>query len=67
MGIAEKVIESTKALKSNANLHTIDAHGLIDRDYSYEEELENLKKAGIIFADVAEVENLLCCREVIRM
>ena len=64
-GNCEKVIESTKALKSNVNLHTIDARGLIDRDYRSEEEIENLRKAGIIFADVAEVENLLCCPEII--
>jgi hypothetical protein len=62
-----KVIESTKALRANKNLHTISAYGLIDRDYRSEEEIAALTKAGISFINVAEVENLLCSPNILRI
>ena len=62
-----KVIESTKAMRANPSLHLIQAHGLIDRDYRSEEEIEALTKTGISFANIAEVEDLLCCPTLLRI
>jgi hypothetical protein len=64
-GNCEKVIESTKAMRDNLSLHHVDAFGLIDMDYRSQEEADFLKASGIFTLDVAEVENLLCVREVL--
>ena len=64
-GGCNKVIESTKALRASTNLHSISAFGLIDRDYRSDEEIEFLEKSGIIFSEVAVIENLLCCPEIV--
>lgn len=60
-----KVIEYTKAMNSNEQLHHLNVRGLIDRDYRTEEEIENLKKNNIYVLDIAEVENLFCVEEVL--
>lgn len=49
------------------SLHNIKAYGLIDRDFKTDEEIAALKKQGIYFVDVAEVENLFCVKEVITL
>jgi ABC-type lipoprotein export system ATPase subunit len=64
-GNCEKVIESTKAMRNNSSLHHVDAFGLIDMDYRSQEKVDFLKTSGIFPLDVAEVENLLCVREVL--
>ncbi len=66
-GGCEKVIESTKALRTNDRLHTFEARGLIDRDYRSDAEIEALRNAGILFAEVAEIENLLLSEAVVRI
>lgn len=66
-GGSSKVIESAKAINDNPTLHSLKAYGLIDRDFKTEEEIEALKKQGIYFVDVAEVENLFCVAEVIKL
>lgn len=64
-GGGSKVIESTKALRGNASLHTIEAWGLVDRDYKTPEEIAGLEQNHIKVCDVAEVENLLLTPELI--
>ncbi|MFO0955879.1 MAG: DUF4435 domain-containing protein [Isosphaeraceae bacterium] len=61
----EKVIEATKAMKSLPTLHHLAVRGLVDRDRRSEEEIAALKNLGIMVAEVAEVENLMCLPEVI--
>ena len=65
-GSCSKVIESTKALKSNPSLHHLNVKGLIDRDHRTEEELTSLRKHGIEAIEFAEVENLLCAEGLIK-
>lgn len=60
-----KVIESTKAMRGNASLHTIEAWGLIDRDYKTDEEVTALQQHNIRVCNVAEIENLLLTPEII--
>ncbi|GAB3579542.1 OLD family protein [Hymenobacter daeguensis] len=66
-GGGSKVIESTKALRGNASLHTIEAWGLVDRDYKTSEEIAGLEQNHIRVCDVAEVENLLLIPELIAL
>lgn len=62
-----KVIEGTKAMQDNENLHTNKVFGLIDRDYRPSNELEGLKSQGIFHINLGEVENLLCIPDVIQV
>ncbi|WMN59553.1 DUF4435 domain-containing protein [Pseudoalteromonas xiamenensis] len=66
-GSCVKVIESTRALRSNPSFHHLDARGLIDRDYRTDEELASLKASGIEAINVAEVENLYCTEGLIKL
>jgi hypothetical protein len=66
-GGAEKVIESVKALRSNAELHAFAAQGIVDRDVRGNEEIAALASQGVYTLDFAEVENLLCTREVVKL
>jgi len=61
----DKVIEATKAMKALPTLHHLAVRGLVDRDRRGEEEVAALKRAGLIVADVAEVENLMCLPEAV--
>jgi hypothetical protein len=61
----EKVVEATKALKGLPALHRLEVRGLVDRDRRGTEEIAALQAAGVLVADVAEVENLFCLPEVI--
>ena len=64
-GGCAKVIESTKALSSLNNLHHLQVHGIIDKDFRTDEEIEALSKNNISVLNVAEIENLLCIEGVI--
>lgn len=64
-GGCEKVIESTKAMRGNSSLHHVDAFGLIDMDYRSQEEVNYLKSSGIFPLNVAEVENIICVKEIL--
>lgn len=66
-GSGNTVIESTKGVQSNANLHSIQANGLIDRDYRNEDEIKFLGEKGISIIDVAEVENILLTPSIIKL
>lgn len=64
-GSCTKVIEYTKAMNSNNQLHHLKATGLIDRDYRTENEINSLKESNIYVLEIAEVENLFCVEEVL--
>jgi len=66
-GGCEKVIESTKALRSNNELHHLDAVGIIDSDYRDPAEVASLLKHGIYTIAVAEIESMFCIASVIRV
>jgi hypothetical protein len=61
-----KVIESVKSMKLNANLHHIEAIGIIDRDYRTDKEINDLRTQGIYCSDVAEIENILINENALR-
>lgn len=61
----EKVVEATKSMSGLTGLHNLRVRGLVDRDRRGNEEVTALRSAGVLVADVAEVENLLCLPEVL--
>lgn len=63
----DKVIESTKALKTNDTIHHLNAFGIIDSDYKEEEEKLVLLNHGIFTIPVAEIESLFCIEPVLRI
>lgn len=66
-GSCSQVIMSVKALKANAQLHNLQVYGIIDRDRRVPEEIAALEADSIFVLAVAEVENLFCTEEVIRI
>lgn len=66
-GGCEKVIESTKALRSNETLHHLAAIGIIDSDYRDSDEVASLLDHGIHTIKVAEIENVFCVESVVRV
>lgn len=66
-GGSEKVIEATKALRTNPALHTLAAHGIVDRDVRTAHECAALESGGLSILDLAEVENLFCLDTVVRL
>lgn len=66
-GGCEKVIESTKAMRSSMALHHLTCFGIIDSDYRVQEEIDALRNTGIFTINVAEVENLFCIEGIIRI
>lgn len=66
-GGCEKVIESTKSMRSNPALHHVNAFGIIDRDYRFNKEINTLRASGIFPLNVAEVENILCVPELLKL
>src|SRR5581483_1567785 len=61
----EKVIEATKSMSGLPALHNLSVRGLVDRDRRGDEEIDALRANGLLVADVAEVENLLCLPEAL--
>jgi len=66
-GSCSAVIQSVKALKANKQLHHLDVYGLIDRDRRVQAEIDNLEKDSIFVLSVAEVENLFCVEQVLKI
>lgn len=64
-GSCSKVIEQTKAMRANNQLHNLACYGLIDRDYRSELEISALNAKGIYALSVAEVENLFIVEELL--
>ncbi len=66
LGGAEKVIESVKSFRLNKSLHGYTAIGVIDRDFRSNEEIASLACSGVVAIPFAEIENLLCCEQLVR-
>lgn len=66
-GGCSKVIESTKAMVSTPALHHLHAYGIVDADYRTTEEIKALEKSRIFTISVAEVENLFCVEQILRI
>jgi hypothetical protein len=67
IGSCTQVIQTVKALKSNAQLHNLDVYGVIDRDRRLQAEITSLERSSIYVLNVAEVENLFCVKEVLEI
>lgn len=66
-GSCSQVILSVKALKANAQLHHLSVFGIVDRDRRVSQEIAALEADSIFALTVAEVENLFCTEEVIKI
>lgn len=66
-GSCSQVILSVKALKANAQLHHLSVFGIVDRDRRVPAEISALEKDSVFVLTVAEVENLFCTEEVIKI
>jgi ABC-type cobalamin/Fe3+-siderophores transport system ATPase subunit len=66
-GGADKVIEATKAFRSNTSLHHLTAHGIIDSDYKEAAEITALSGHNVHTISVAEIENLFCIEPILRI
>jgi hypothetical protein len=66
-GGSEKVVEATKALKANGELHAFTARAIVDRDVRSDEETAALAEHGVEVLGFAEVENLLCTEKLVTL
>ncbi len=66
-GSCTQVIQAVKALSNSEQLHHLEVVGLIDRDRRVEGEISSLKNDGVYTLGVAEVENLFCTPEIIKL
>ncbi len=66
-GSCSQVIESVKAFNANSQIHHFSVFGIIDRDRRSQAEIENLEKSSVYVLKVAEVENLFCTKEILRI
>lgn len=66
-GGCEKVIERTKAMRAETQLHDKECFGIIDRDFRPDTELTRLEEKGVFSLQVAEVENLFCVEGILRI
>ena len=66
LGSCNKVIETVRSFGDLQSFHKLDSRGIVDRDRRSDEEVEYLRKKGILVPNVAEIENLLMLEGVIR-
>lgn len=66
-GSCNQVIQLVKALKVSDQFHHLDVFGIIDRDRRVDSEITSLQENGIYTLEVAEVENLFCVPEIIKV
>jgi hypothetical protein len=66
-GSCSQVILSVKALKANPQLHHLDVFGIVDRDRRVPDEIAALEADSIFVLTVAEVENLFCTEEIVKI
>lgn len=64
-GSSLNVIEYTKAMNSNNQMHHLKAYGIIDRDFRDDAEVRYLNTQNVHVLEIAEVENLFCIEEVL--
>ena len=67
VGSCSHVIQSVKALKESDQFHHLLIHGIIDRDRKSESEITSLNNTGVFVLSVAEVENLFCTPEILKL
>ncbi len=66
VGSCNKVIHCTKSMNLQGDFHRIQAYGLVDRDTRTEEEVNSLNEQNVWVLNVAEVENLLLVKPIIK-
>jgi len=68
-GSCTQVISTVRSLTSSSQIknHHFEVYGIIDRDRRVEREIKSLKDDGIYTLEVAEVENLFCVPEIIKI
>lgn len=66
LGSCEKVIQSVKAFNEQKSFHHISSFGIIDRDRRKEEDIAKLNEKDIWVLDVAEAENLLLLKNMVK-
>ena len=66
-GSCSSVINQTKSMSSNEQLHHLKCYGIIDRDYRSDYEIDAYKKDNIFTLEVAEVENLFLVEELLEI
>lgn len=66
LGSCDKVIETTRSVKSINSMHHLESMGIVDRDRRTPQEVSYLRKRGIRVPEVAEVENIFLLPAVIR-
>ncbi|WP_337874355.1 DUF4435 domain-containing protein [Exiguobacterium sp.] len=64
-GSSLNVIDYTKAMNSNNQMHHLEAYGIIDRDFRDDAEIRYLATQSIYVLEISEVENLFCIDEVL--
>ncbi len=62
-----EVIQSVGTLRALPQLHRLRIHGIIDRDRRTPTEIQGLQSKSVETLSVAEVENLFCVPEVLRV
>lgn len=66
-GSCSSVINQTKSMGANGQLHHLKCYGIIDRDYRSDYEIDAYKKDNIFTLEVAEVENLFLTEELLQV
>ncbi len=66
-GGCQDVIQSTKGINNNKELHLNKAYGLIDRDFKSDGEICALESENIYVLKIAEIENLMASPLIIKM
>lgn len=66
-GSCSSVINQTKSMSANEQLHHLKCYGIIDRDYRSDYEIDAYKKDNIFTLEVAEVENLFLVEELLEI
>ncbi|MDR1431775.1 MAG: DUF4435 domain-containing protein [Propionibacteriaceae bacterium] len=64
-GSCEEVIRQTKAFTGRSDLHHLDVHGIVDRDFRPDDQVDSLQADGVRVLPVAEVENLFLTEGVL--
>ena len=67
IGGCSEVIQSVKSLRKHESFHNLEVRGIIDSDRRSQAEKDALLNDGIYVLSVAEVENLFCTEEVIKL
>lgn len=66
LGSCDRVIEATRSFNALRDFHSLDAHGIVDRDRRGDNEVAYLRGRRILVPDVAEIENMFLLETVVR-